>query len=51
MVHGLEYLREGFFGSKFHPIYDLNYMILTIIGMLLIGLILMRFVARTVIPE
>ena len=51
MVHGLEYLREGFFGSKFHPIYDLDYMILVIIGMLLIGLIQMRVVARMVIPE
>lgn len=51
MVHGLEYLREGFFGSKFHPIYDLNYMLLVIIGMLLIGLIQMRVVSRAVIPE
>lgn len=51
MVHGLEYLREGFFGSKFHPIYDLDYMILIIIGMLMIGLIQMRVVARMVIPE
>jgi ABC-2 type transport system permease protein/capsular polysaccharide transport system permease protein len=51
MVHGLEYLREGFFGSKFHPIYDLEYMLLLVTGMLLVGLIQMHIVARTVIPE
>ncbi|NBW74163.1 MAG: ABC transporter permease [Sphingomonadaceae bacterium] len=51
MVHGLEYLREGFFGSKFHPVYDLSYMILVATGMLLIGLVQMRTVARLVVPE
>jgi ABC-type polysaccharide/polyol phosphate export permease len=51
MVHGIEYLREGFFGSKFHPIYDLSYMFLVATGMLLIGLLQMRTVARQVVPE
>lgn len=51
MVHGIEYLREGYFGSKFHAIYDLEYMFLVVTGMLLIGLIQMRIVSRSVIPE
>jgi ABC-type polysaccharide/polyol phosphate export permease len=51
MVHGVEILREGFFGSKFHPIYDVEYVVLVSTGMLLIGLTQMRTVARTVVPE
>lgn len=51
MVHGLEYLREGFFGSRFHPIHDLTYMALVSTVMLLVGLVQMRIVAREVVPE
>lgn len=51
MVHGLEYLREGYFGSMFHPVHDLVYMTLVSIGMLLIGLMQMRVVGREVVPE
>ena len=51
MVHGLEYLREGFFGSMFHPIHDLSYMAIVSTVMLLIGVVQMRVVGRSVIPE
>ncbi|WP_218006116.1 ABC transporter permease [Novosphingobium lentum] len=51
MVHGVEYLREGYFGSRFHAIHDLSYMALVSTGMLLFGLVQMRVVAREVVPE
>jgi len=51
MVHGLEYLREGYFGSRFHAIHDLDYMAIVSTVMLIIGLLQMRIVARQVVPE
>jgi len=51
MIHGLEYLREGFFGSKIHAIYDLNYMAMVNLVLTLVGLAQIRLLADTVIPE
>lgn len=50
MVHGIELLREGFFGSKVHSIYDINYMVTVTVIMTLVGLLLLRLVARRVVP-
>lgn len=50
MVHGIELLREGFFGSKVHSIYDLSYMINVTLVMTLVGLLLLRAVANRVVP-
>jgi ABC-2 type transport system permease protein/capsular polysaccharide transport system permease protein len=51
MVHGLEYLREGYFGSRFHPHHDLDYMALVATVMLLVALSQMRKISRIVVPE
>ncbi len=50
MVHGIELLREGYFGSKVHSIYDLQYMVSVTIGLTFFGLLLLRMVSRRVVP-
>ncbi len=50
MVHATEMLREGFFGSKVHSIYDLNYLLAANLGFTLVGLLLLRAVANRVVP-
>lgn len=51
MIHGLEYLREGFFGSHIVAIYDLGYMALCNAVLTLLGLTQIRALADSVIPE
>ena len=51
MVHGVEYVREGYFGSKIIAHYDLAYMALINTALTLSGLLLVRKVSRTVLPE
>jgi ABC-type polysaccharide/polyol phosphate export permease len=51
MVHGVEYVREGYFGSHIHAHYNLAYMALCNIFLTLIGLAQVSKVSRTVIPE
>jgi ABC-type polysaccharide/polyol phosphate export permease len=51
MVHGVEYLREGFFGSRMVAHYDLAYMFTINTALTLIGLAQTRKVSLTVIPE
>jgi len=51
MVHGVEYVREGYFGSRITAHYDLGYMAAINCGLLLLGLAKMRKVSREVIPE
>ena len=51
MVHGVELLREGFFGSAIKAHYDLSYLGLWCIALTIFGLITTRKVARTVTPE
>jgi ABC-type polysaccharide/polyol phosphate export permease len=51
MVHGVEYLREGYFGSAIVAHYDLAYMGLWNIILTFLGLIQLRTVSRTVVPE
>jgi ABC-2 type transport system permease protein/capsular polysaccharide transport system permease protein len=51
MVHGVEYLREGYFGSEIRPHYDLTYMAVINSLLLLFALAQVRKISRTVIPE
>jgi ABC-type polysaccharide/polyol phosphate export permease len=51
MVHGVEYLREGYFGSKIVAHYDLQYMALCNIALTFVGLVQLKHVSRTVVPE
>jgi ABC-2 type transport system permease protein/capsular polysaccharide transport system permease protein len=50
MVHGIEMLREGYFGSQVHSIYDTSYMVIVTLVMTFFGLLLLRLVSRRVIP-
>lgn len=51
MVHGVEYLREGYFGSKIVAHYDLSYMALINTMLTLLGLAQIRKISRAVVPE
>jgi ABC-type polysaccharide/polyol phosphate export permease len=51
MVHGVELLREGYFGSAVHARYDLGYLITICLCMSLCGLALLREAGRRVVPE
>ena len=50
MVHGLEYLREGFFGSKIHAHYDLVYMAVINISLTFTGLLATMKIAPRITP-
>ncbi|AIV91382.1 ABC transporter permease [Burkholderia pseudomallei] len=51
MVHGVEMLREGYFGSLVAAHYDIGYMACACLAMSLVGLALVRDVGREVTPE
>jgi ABC-2 type transport system permease protein/capsular polysaccharide transport system permease protein len=51
MVHGVEMLREGYFGSAVRAHYDLSYMALCCSILSLLGLAQTRIVSRQVMPE
>jgi ABC-type polysaccharide/polyol phosphate export permease len=51
MVHGVELLREGYFGSIFKAHYSIAYMALVCTGLTLLGLAKTRQISRTVMPE
>ena len=51
MVHGLEILRGGFFGSAVHAHFDLPYVLAVCLGLTLVGLAQCRIVSRQVTPE
>jgi ABC-type polysaccharide/polyol phosphate export permease len=50
MIHGTEYLREGYFGSTIHAHYDLQYMAVICAVLSLLALAQLRKVSREVIP-
>lgn len=50
-VNGLEIVREGYFGSRFHAHYDVLYTVEVIAVITVIGLIVMQKVAREISPE
>ena len=51
MVNGVEYLREGFFGSKVRAHYDMGYMAMCNSVLLLMAMAQIRKISRTIIPE
>ena len=51
MVSGVEYLREGYFGSQIVAHYDLAYMALFNTALTLFGLVQVSKVGRVVVPE
>jgi ABC-2 type transport system permease protein/capsular polysaccharide transport system permease protein len=51
MVHGVELLREGYFGSSMHAIYDLWYLVTCTLIMMCLGLALSRQIGAEVVPE
>jgi ABC-type polysaccharide/polyol phosphate export permease len=51
MVHGVEILREGYFGTTVHAQYDMSYMAVVNLCLTLLGLSQIRVISRSVIPE
>lgn len=51
MVHGVEMVREGYFGSHARAHYDLGYVLPFCLVMSFIAMLLVRWVARRVVPE
>jgi ABC-type polysaccharide/polyol phosphate export permease len=51
MVNGVEYLREGFFGSKVRAHHDMEYMAICNAVLLLLALAQIRKISRTIVPE
>lgn len=51
MVHGVELLRDGYFGSAIKTHYDIGYMALCCAGLSLLGLAKLRIISRQVVPE
>ena len=51
MVHGVEFIREGYFGSKIHAHYDMGYMATVNAVLTLLALAQTRKISRTVTPE
>lgn len=51
MVHGVEMVREGYFGSQAHAIYSLSYVIPVSLVLSVTALMAVRYVARRVVPE
>lgn len=51
MVHGVELLREGYFGSSFKAHYDISYMVVFCAVLTLLGVAKLREISRTVMPE
>lgn len=51
MVHGVEMIREGFFGSKVEAVYDVGYVIVCSLVLSAIALIVVRWVEKRLVPE
>ncbi|MGF6661622.1 capsular polysaccharide transport system permease protein [Paraburkholderia atlantica] len=51
MVHGVEMIRGGYFGSLVKPHYDIGYMVVSDLVILLIGLYLVAEASKRVEPE
>jgi ABC-type polysaccharide/polyol phosphate export permease len=51
MVHGVEFVREGYFGSAIQAHYDMSYMAICNAVLTLFGLVQERKVARRLVPE
>lgn len=51
MVHGVELVREGYFGDRARAHYDLAYVLPFTLILTFVALMLVRWVARRVVPE
>lgn len=51
MVHGVEFVREGYFGQSIRAHHDLGYMATVCLALSVMGLAVMRRVSREVMPE
>ncbi|MFC4256574.1 ABC transporter permease [Altererythrobacter xixiisoli] len=51
IVHGVEFVREGYFGSRARAHYDLGYLLSFCLVLSLFALMQVRKVARNVVPE
>lgn len=51
MVHGVELVRDGYFGSHFHPHYNVLYLVSVIAGLALLALAELRTLGTRVTPE
>ena len=51
MVHGVEYIREGYFGSRIVAHYDMGFMALWNLGLTWFALTLTRKVSHSVVPQ
>jgi ABC-type polysaccharide/polyol phosphate export permease len=51
MVHGVELVRDGYFGSAIKTHYDIGYMALCCAVLSLLGLAKLRVISRQVVPE
>ena len=51
MVHGVEYLREGYFGSQVHTHHDLVYMALINLALTALALAQVRKISGKVVPQ
>jgi ABC-type polysaccharide/polyol phosphate export permease len=51
MVHGVELLREGYFGTSFKAHYDVPFLVLVCVVLSLLGLAKTREISRMVMPE
>lgn len=51
MVHGVEFLREGYFGSQITAHYDIGYMAMWNVILTLFGLAQTRKISRILVPE
>lgn len=51
MVHGVEMIREGYFGDRIHAVYDVGYMTFAIMLLMFMGLVQIRRITNEVVPE
>lgn len=51
VVHGVEMVREGYFGSKVEAIYDVGYLIICSLVLTVVALIATRWVERRLTPQ
>ena len=51
MVHGVEIVRDGYFGSAFHPHYDVAYLVCFCLGLSLLAVMEVRVGTRNEVPS
>lgn len=51
MVHGVEMIREGYFGGQIHAVYDAAYMATSVMVLMFVGLIQIARISKDIVPE